>query len=209
MSTSLLKVMIDAALRPTKDRLLQPLVRSTVGAVHPLVFTAASLGLTIAAAVAAAVGEPLVAVLAWLLGRVADGLDGAVARARNRATDFGGLLDVVGDTIGYAAIPLGIAVGLDTRAGWVVVAVLLATFYVNAISWTYLSALLEKRARDAATPTSVVMPRGLIEGTETIVIFAVALAVPTAAIWVLGAMAVLVAVTALERVIVARRWLAP
>ncbi|MEM9517070.1 MAG: CDP-alcohol phosphatidyltransferase family protein [Actinomycetota bacterium] len=201
--------MIDAALRPTKDRLLQPLVRSALGVVHPLVFTAASLTLTLAAAVAAAIGQPLVAVLAWLLGRVADGLDGAVARARDRTTDFGGLLDVVGDTIGYAAIPLGIAVGIDSRAVWVVVAVLLATFYINAISWTYLSALLEKRSRDKSTPTSVVMPRGLIEGAETIVIFAIALALPATAIWVLGTMAALVAVTALERVIVARRWLVP
>ncbi|MEO1058859.1 MAG: hypothetical protein AAFY28_18285, partial [Actinomycetota bacterium] len=127
---------------------------------------------------------------------------------RDRTSDFGGLLDVVGDTVGYAAIPLGIAVGIDSRAAWVVVAVLLATFYINAISWTYLSALLEKRSRDVSTPTSVVMPRGLIEGTETIVIFAIALALPATATWILGAMAVLVAVTALERVIVARRWLA-
>ncbi|MEM8618312.1 MAG: CDP-alcohol phosphatidyltransferase family protein [Actinomycetota bacterium] len=199
--------MIDAALRPTKDRILAPVAHSGVGAVHPAVFTASSLLCTVLAAAAAAVGQPIVALVLWLVGRLADGLDGAVARARGRVSDYGGLLDIVGDTVGYAAIPLGVALGVDDRATWIVVALLLATFYVNAVSWTYLSALLEKRACTGVSPTSVVMPRGLIEGTETILLFALALALPAAATWILGVMAALVAVTALERVITARRWL--
>lgn len=202
--------MLDATLRPTKDRVLAPLARSVLGEVHPAVFTAASLLFTLGAAVAAWEQRPLVAVAFWLVGRLADGLDGAIARARGRSTDLGGLLDIVGDTIGYAAIPLGIAAGLDTRSGWIVVAVLLATFYVNAVSWTYLSALIEKRRTQAGgeMATSVAMPRGLIEGTETIIFFTLALAVPEIATEVLAVMAGLVAVTALERVLVARRLLA-
>ena len=199
--------MIDAALRPIKDRILAPVAHSRLGAVHPAVFTASSLFLTLLAAVAAAVGQPILALALWLVGRLADGLDGAIARAGGRVSDYGGLLDIVGDTIGYAAIPLGIAIGVDDRVTWIVVAFLLATFYINAVSWTYVSALLEKRARTGALAPSVAMPRGLIEGTETILFFAVALAVPAAATWVLGIMAVLVAVTAFERVITSRRWL--
>ena len=73
--------MIDAALRPIKDRILAPVAHSRLGAVHPAVFTASSLFLTLLAAVAAAVGQPILALALWLVGRLADGLDGAIARA--------------------------------------------------------------------------------------------------------------------------------
>jgi phosphatidylglycerophosphate synthase len=119
-------------------------------------------------------------VVLWLLSRLADGLDGAVARHQGTASDGGGLVDIVADTIGYAMIPLGIAAGDRHQRAWITVAVLLATFYVNAVSWTYLAALLEKRARRAppARRPAPIMPRGLVEGTETIVFFTVALAWP-------------------------------
>ena len=190
--------MLDSALRPVKDRLLGPLVDSPFGRVHPVALSALSLGTALAAAAAAWQGAVALSVSLWLLSRVADGLDGAVARHQGTATDLGGVLDIVFDTIGYAAIPIGVAAGLDTRAGWVVAAVLLATFYVNAVSWTYVAALLEKRG-SARSVTSVTMPRGLVEGTETIVFFTLALAVPSAAVWVWGVMAVAVAATVVER----------
>ena len=194
--------MLDGRLRPTKDRLLDPVTRSPLGHVPPLALSAASLVLAIGAAAAAWQQLAVLAVVAWLLSRLADGLDGAVARRGGRASDRGGLVDIVSDTIGYAVIPLGIAAGIDTRTAWITVAVLLATFYVNAVSWTYLAALLEKRAQGATatgSSTSTVMPRGLIEGTETIVFFTVALAWPSGAPTVLGVMAVAVVVTIAER----------
>jgi phosphatidylglycerophosphate synthase len=194
--------MLDGALRPTKDRLLGPLVRGWIGRIPPTALTLAALAAAVAAGVAAWQGAPVAAVVLWLLSRVGDGLDGAVARCRGTASDRGGLLDIVADTIGYAAIPLGIAAGIDTRAAWIIVAVLLATFYVNAVSWTYLAALLEKRAVGAAATgasTSTVMPRGFVEGIETIVFFTVALAWPGAAIVVLAIMAGAVGLTVAER----------
>jgi len=203
--------MLDQALRPTKDRLLAPIVRSPVGRGAPVAYTATSLLLAIGAAIAAWQTNPVLAVALWLLSRLADGLDGAIARHRGAASDHGGLLDIVGDTLGYAVIPLGIAAGIDTEAAWVTVAVLLASFYVNAVSWTYLAALLEKRSAGAAATgasTSTVMPRGLVEGTETIVFYTVALAWADAAITVLAVMAVAVGVTVTERTWWARKALA-
>ena len=141
----------------------------------------------------------------WLLGRVADGLDGVAARASGRSSDVGGLVDFVFDTIGYAAIPLGLAFGVDERGTWIATAVLLATFYLNAVSLGYVAALLEKRSLGAAAqgqPTSATLPRGLVEGTETIVFFTLALAVPDAAATIWWVMSAAVFVTALERV----RW---
>jgi phosphatidylglycerophosphate synthase len=199
--------MFDSTLRPVKDRLLGPVARTGIGRMPPTAISAVGLVLGLGAAVAASQLASVLAVVLWLLGRVADGLDGLVARAQGRMSDIGGLVDFVLDTIVYAAIPIGLAVGIDDRATWIATAVLLATFYVNAVSLGYVAALLEKRSLAAATsarPTSAVLPRGLVEGTETIVLFTIALALPdaTTAIWWIMAGAVLL--TALERV----RWAA-
>ena len=203
--------MLDGPLRPAKDRLLDPLTRGPLRAVPPMAMSVLALAAALAAAVAAWQQLAAAAVMLWLISRIADGLDGALARHQEVASDAGGLVDIVFDTIGYAAIPLGVAAGVDTRAAWVTVAVLLATFYVNAVSWTYLAALLEKRNAGATAlgaSTSTVMPRGLVEGTETIVFFAVALAWQDAAIAVLATMAAAVAITVAERMWWARGVLA-
>lgn len=194
--------MLDSALRPVKDRALEPLVRTPLGRLHPVVISAAAMVLSVWAAVAAWRGAPILAVGLWLLGRIGDGIDGLSARETNRSSDLGGLVDIVFDTVGYAAIPIGVAAGIGTTSAWVAAAVLLATFYLNSVTWGYLSALLEKRGRGAVTtgqPTSATLPRGLIEGTETIVFFSIALAFPDAAVIVFWVMAVAVAVTAVER----------
>ena len=203
--------MLDGPLRPAKDRLLGPLTRGPLGAVPPMVVSVLALGAALGAATAASQQLSVAAVALWLISRIADGLDGALARQQQVASDAGGLIDIVFDTVGYAVIPLGVAAGVDTRAAWIVVAVLLATFYVNAVSWTYLAALLEKRNAGAAAvgaSTSTIMPRGLVEGTETIVFFAVALAWPGGAVAVLATMAAAVAITIAERMWWARGVLA-
>ena len=45
----------------------------------------------------------------WLLNRLLDGLDGAVAR-RRKATDLGGVLDFVADFVVYAGFIVGVAI---------------------------------------------------------------------------------------------------
>jgi phosphatidylglycerophosphate synthase len=204
-------MMLDSSLRPAKDRLLGPLIRRVPSGVSPLALSFVALAAAIGASIAAAQLLTLLAVSLWMVSRLADGLDGATARHRKVASDRGGLVDIVFDTIGYAVIPIGIAAGIDSQAAWITVAVLLATFYVNAVSWTYVAALLEKRAAGAAAtgaPTSTIMPRGLVEGTETIVFFTVALAWPGGAVGVLAAMAGAVGITIAERLWWARRVLA-
>lgn len=199
--------MLDSALRPLKDRLLAPLTKTGIVRVHPTVISVVGLLLSLGAAVAASQRLVVVAVIAWLAGRLADGLDGLAARSSGRESDLGGLLDFTFDTIGYAVIPIGVAFGVDTRASWIVTAVLLGAFYLNSVSLGYVAALLEKRGLDAATQrraTSAVLPRGLVEGTETIVFFTLALGFIDASPWIWSVMAALVVLTAVERV----RWAA-
>ena len=94
------------------------------------------------------------------------------------------------------------------RGIWVACAVLLATFYVNTMSWTFLAAVAEKRGVGAATSgerTTVHMPTGLIEGVETIVLFTIMLAFPTHAAVLFWLMAALVAITIGQRLVWAMR----
>lgn len=193
-------LVLDARLRPTKQRVLSPIV-DAVGSVPPGWLTAAGLALGLAAAGAAAQGQWSIALVLLLANRTVDGLDGEVARANNTASDQGGYADIVVDTVVYAAIPLGAAAGSDIEHIWPITGLLLASFYVNVTTWTYLSALIEKRGAAVDSPaagarTSVAMPAGLVEGLETAVLFALMLAFPAALDWIMGGMAVAVSVGA-------------
>lgn len=202
--------MIDRALRGTKDRLLAPLVVRLSGHVSPGALTVLSLAGGVGGGVVAAFGLRWQAVAIWLAGRVFDGLDGPVARTKARQSDLGGYLDMMADTAGYSAVPLGIAIGQDRTVVWAAGAVLLATFYLNTMSWTYLAAITEKRGEGAAAQeerTTVHMPAGLIEGTETIVFFVVMLAWPHAAPVSFAVMAALVVFTIGQRIVWAWRHL--
>jgi phosphatidylglycerophosphate synthase len=195
---------IDQKLREAKDRAIDPVVSGLVALrVGAGWFTAAGLITSLAAGALAWRGLTWWALAAFLAGRVFDSVDGAVARRAGTASDLGGYLDQLADTVGYALVPLGLAAGIGTTEVWAACAVLVASFYVNIVSWAYLAALAEKRGAGAAaqgSATSIVMPTGLVEGAETVVLYAAMLAFPG---WLPGwfwLMAVLVAVTVAQRV---------
>ena len=141
----------------------------------------------------------------WLLNRLLDGLDGALARQNDAQSDFGGYVDILADFVVYAGYPIAIAFAAPSHANSVALAWLLASFYVNAISWSYLAALLEKRQAGASAhgeQTSVTMPEGLIGATETIVFYCLFLLFPQWLVPLFSLMAALVALTILQRL----RW---
>ena len=200
--------MIDHRLRAAKDRAVGPLTTRLPGLVTPGRLTAASVVAGVTAGVLAAVGLRWWSLAVWLVGRVLDGIDGALARRRGRQSDLGGYFDLMGDTVGYAAVPLGIAAAHGDTQVWAACAVLLASFYLNTMSWTLLSAIAEKRSVGAGIRgerTTIHMPAGLIEGAETIVLFSLMLAVPDQALALFWVMSALVAVTILQRVVWASR----
>ena len=144
----------------------------------------------------------------WLLGRVLDGLDGAIARESGSQSDYGGYLDIVLDIVVYAAVPLALAFGQGSPNAVAAAAVLMGAFYINVGSWMYLSALLEKRLAAGINPTSVVMPAGLVEGSETVAFYTLFLLIPGLLIEFFLVMAALTLLTALVRTIFAKRLLA-
>ena len=204
--------MFDVLLRALKDRLLEPLARLLGPRVAPdgVTLLACLVGL---AAAAAAWRQAYGAALAlWAANRLLDGLDGTLARVHGRQTDFGGYLDILLDFVVYAAVPTGLALGRLTYPALAAGLALLGAFFVNAASWMYLSAVLERRALGAATRgerTTVTMPPGLIAGTETVIFYALFLAFPAHAPELFGLMAALVYVTVGQRVWWARQNLSP
>jgi phosphatidylglycerophosphate synthase len=184
--------MYDGKLRAVKDTLMAPLADAIGRRFSPNALSVAAFAIGLACAASAYAGLAPLSLGLWLLNRVADGLDGLVARRSGRTSDRGAYLDIVLDFVVYAALPLSLALGDASRAPSA--AALLAAFYVNGATWMYLSSLLEKRGRGAAAsgqPTSVAMPAGIIEGTETIVFFSLILALPAYAAPLMYAFALL------------------
>jgi len=168
--------------------------------------TLVGLVLGLVAATLLAVGwSGLLVVVPLLASRLADGLDGAVARAGGK-TDFGGYLDIVCDFVFYAAIPLAFVLrdpGTNGAAG----AFLLLSFYINGATFLGYAVLAAKRGMETAGrgEKSLYFTAGLLEGTETILFFLLIVLWPASfavAAWAFG---ILCLITALARVILARR----
>jgi phosphatidylglycerophosphate synthase len=200
--------MIDKLLREPKEAALRPLLRGPLRTIHPIGLTLAAAGVGLAAAVAAWQGAYMLGLVFWGGNRLLDGLDGTLARVTGRQSDFGAYLDIVCDHLIATALALGLALAAGTAAAYLALALLLGSFYINAATWMYLAALFEKRSAGAWTRgelTTVAMPSGLIEGAETVLFYALFLLFPSALVPLFLLMAVLVLLTALQRVLWAAR----
>ena len=101
-----------------------------------------------------ALSHPMLAIVPIVLGRVCDGLDGAVARITHSQTDRGAFLDIALDFVFYASIPLAF-VFTDTAHNGLAGAVLLAAFITTGTSFLAYAAIAAKR-RDNPTLTKTV-----------------------------------------------------
>jgi phosphatidylglycerophosphate synthase len=123
------------------------------------------------AAVSIAVGQPLIALVLLVASRLADGLDGAVARLTT-PTDRGAFLDITLDFVFYASIPLAFAVA-DPVANALAAAWLLAAFIGTGSSFLAFALLAERRGLQAADypQKGIYYLGGLTEGSETLICF--------------------------------------
>jgi phosphatidylglycerophosphate synthase len=165
--------MLDGFARRLLDPALDRAGRALAArGVHADALTFAGLACGLAAALAVALAADGVALAAFAVNRLLDGLDGAVARATTR-TDRGGFLDIVLDFVTYGAVPLAFAVR-DPAANALAAAVLLFAFYVNGASFLAFAAVAAKRGLESSIRgvKSIYFTAGLAEGTETILAFA-------------------------------------
>lgn len=201
--------MFDDALRPIKDRFLVPVSRSVGLQVSPTAMTLLSLATGLVSAALLLQQRYGSALAAWLVSRLLDGLDGTIARVHARQSDFGAYLDILCDFVVYLAVPIALVLGRGATTSTLLALVfLLASFYLNAASWMYLAAILEKRRVGASVrgeQTSVSMPDGLIGGSETIAFYSAFILLPQHLVALYGLMAALVVFTAAQRLVWAWR----
>ncbi|MBG6240181.1 phosphatidylglycerophosphate synthase [Mycetocola sp. CAN_C7] len=205
--------MIDNFMRRMLDR---PLTRVAgvlnMSWVTPNRLTLAGLVLGLASAVLAANQWWAMAVAAWLVSRLFDGLDGALARVRRASVDkrpgeAGGFLDIVADFIVYGATVFGVAVGAADGFGapWWPFMFVLVAYYVNGTAFLAFSSIAERTGRQIDDGRSLSFLGRIAEGTETILVHSLWLIVPafawqTAVLW-----GVFVALSATQRIIVGFR----
>ena len=197
--------MLDARARQIIDPPLNALGRTLARTgISANAVTLIGLVLGLLSAVMIAQGAPLAALIPLLASRLADGLDGAIARATQK-TDFGGYLDIASDFLFYGAVPVGFVV-LNPTDNAIAGAVLLLSFYFNAASFLGFAILAEKRGMETSAQgsKSLYYSNGLLEGTETILFFVALCLMPWAFAPLAWVFAILCFATAALRIWAAR-----
>lgn len=196
--------MIDARLLPLQHRLLAPPARALARfglRADQVTLTGFALGLLALPALWMQLHG--LALLLIGLNRLADGLDGALARLQG-PTDRGAFLDIALDFLFYALVPLGFALA-DPGRNALPAAVLLTSFVGTGSSFLAFSVLAQKRRLTPADYPSkgIAYLGGLTEGTETILfitaiclwptlfpplayVFAIAAFITTVTRWTIG-----------------------
>lgn len=119
------------------------------------------------------------ALLAILLNRLLDGLDGTIARL-TQTSDRGGFLDIVLDFLFYSAVPLGFALA-NPAENALAAAVLIYSFIGTGSSFLAFAIFAAKRQISSSVypHKSFYYLGGLTEATETILVFTLMCLVPT------------------------------
>jgi len=162
--------MFDAQIRPMIDQLLNPVGRALVRlGVTANQVTLAGTGFGLLAAGCVAFEMFQTALWLVLLNRIADGVDGAVARA-SRSSNFGGYLDIVSDFIFYSAIPFAFALARPENA--LAAAFLIFSFIGTASSFLGFAILAEKHqvTTEIRGKKTFYYLGGLTEGAETVLL---------------------------------------
>ncbi|MEH6728245.1 MAG: CDP-alcohol phosphatidyltransferase family protein, partial [Hyphomicrobiales bacterium] len=167
---------------------------------NPVTLTGYAVGLL--AALAIVFQFYLLGLVLLLLSRLADGLDGAVARATT-PSDLGGFLDITLDFFFYGAIPMAFALA-DPQANALASVVLLAGFYATGSSFLAFAIMAEKRKITTTSQgiKSLYYIGGLAEGTETIAVFVAFCLFPRWFAWIAYGFAAICFVTAANRVVI-------
>jgi phosphatidylglycerophosphate synthase len=172
--------MIDARLAPLQRRLLTPPARGLARHISADQMTLAGFAVGLLAVPALAFGSFGLALALLALNRLADGLDGAMARLSG-PTDRGAFLDIALDFVFYALFPLGFALA-DPATNALPAALLIASFVGTGSSFLAFAGIAAKRGLTAADypAKGIYYLGGLTEGAETIAVFAAMCLYPAA-----------------------------
>ncbi len=167
-------------LKPLLNRLVMTLDRPGIA---PDGITLVGFAIGVLALPFLALGWYLAALVAIVLNRLLDGLDGALARRRG-LTDAGGFLDIALDFLFYALVPFGFALA-NPAVNALPAAWLLFAFIGTGSSFLAFAALAAKHDIDnpGYAHKSFYYIGGLTEGTETILLFVLCCLFPAHFAW--------------------------
>lgn len=196
--------MFDAALR----RVFGPSLSRAAAVIDkpwitPDRLTSVGLVLGLGSAVAAGLQWWAFALVLWLISRLADGLDGPLARRRQCESGAGGFYDITADFLVYGATVVGVAVGVVAAYDapyWPFLLVLLA-YYVNGAAFLAFSSIAERYGRRLDDGRSLSFLGGLAEGAETIAVHSLWLIFPMFGWHIAAVWALIVGVSAAHRII--------
>lgn len=161
--------MLDAYLRPIINTPLEKISTLLLKKkISPNQITYTGFLLGVIAAIFLALQLYMTALVFILLSRLMDGLDGALARVGNTASDYGGYIDIVLDFIFYSGIIFAFALGHPDQAMYA--AFLIFSFMGTGSSFLAYAIIAERRGMEtvARGKKSFFHTGGLAEGTETI-----------------------------------------
>lgn len=192
--------MFDAALRRVVDPPLNVAGRAIARlGISANAVTLAGFVVGLGAVPALASEQYALALSLIVANRLADGLDGAVARAAG-PSDLGGYLDIVLDFIFYSAVVFGVALGRPDEA--VFAAFLIFSFIGTGASFLAYAIIAAKRGvtTEARGAKSIFYLGGLTEGAETIVCLMAISVFPDYFPWIAGVFGVMCWITTASRI---------
>ncbi|MEU3473722.1 CDP-alcohol phosphatidyltransferase family protein [Rhodococcus sp. NPDC006774] len=200
--------MIDSFLRrhleSPLDRCARALDRP---AITPDRITAAGLVLGLGSALAAGLQFWLLALFLWIVSRIADGLDGPLARRRATTAGAGAFFDITADFVVYGTTVVGVAVGASAAydAPWWPFLLVLLAYYINGTAFLAFSSIAERTGRTIDDGRSLSFLGGLAEGAETIAVHSLWLLLPGISWQIAVVWAAVVAVSSTQRIIAGYR----
>jgi phosphatidylglycerophosphate synthase len=171
--------MFDGVLRKALDPTINAVARRMASRIRAEQMTFFGLACGLASASVIAFGRGTALALGFLaLSRIADGLDGAIAR-QSRPTPRGAFYDIVCDFLFYGAVPLAFALN-DPAANALAAVVLFFAFYANGATFLAFAAIASGRSMPASSRglKGLYYTAGLTEGAETILCFVLMILFP-------------------------------
>jgi phosphatidylglycerophosphate synthase len=197
--------MFDEPFRARFVPAVRPVVRALGAAgATPNHVTSASIALGLAAAALVATGYTYTGLAVWLVSRVGDGLDGALARETGHATAFGGYLDITLDMTAYAAMVVAFAARRpDLAVEW---ALVLAGYVVVITTTLALSDAAGALGRDvSATNRTFQFTPGFTEAGETSTMYVLWVLFPSQVWWLVWVWIAALLATGVQRTTLACR----
>jgi phosphatidylglycerophosphate synthase len=170
--------MLDAAIRPYINPPLERAARILVRmGIHANAVTWAGFAVGMVAVPLLAVEQYMAALACILINRLADGLDGAIAR-QTQLTDRGGFLDIALDFIFYAGVVFGMVLARPEDALYG--AFLLWSYTGPMVTFLAYAIFAAKRniTTEIRGAKSLYYLGGLAEGTETFIVMALFCLIP-------------------------------